>query len=71
MQSNAESSEKSEKDKPAYNEHPKSIEDLGYRFQNRTLVNIENGGKFKFIDQKHYELLGDLIVVEIQSILFN
>lgn len=54
--------------KPAYNENPKSIKDLGYKFEDRKIVDIETGGKFKFIDQKHYELLGDLVVTEIQSI---
>lgn len=54
---------------PAYNQNPKSIKDLGYKFEDRKLVDIETGGKFKFIDQKHYEILGDLIVTEIQGIL--
>eukprot|EP00026_Physarum_polycephalum_P010134 Phypoly_transcript_10285.p1 GENE.Phypoly_transcript_10285~~Phypoly_transcript_10285.p1 ORF type:complete len:331 (+),score=73.34 Phypoly_transcript_10285:209-1201(+) len=68
IEENEKSSNKSEK-KPTYNEHPKSIAELGYKFQDRKLVDIETGGKFKFIDQKHYELLGDLIVDEIQNIM--
>lgn len=68
MEEAAKESNKSDKEKPTYNENPKSIADLGYKFQDRKLVDIETGGKFKFIDQKHYELLGDLIVDEIQSI---
>lgn len=67
MEEHAKESKKDEK-KPTYNENPKSIADLGYKFENRKLVDIETGGKFKFVDQKHYELLGDLIVDEIQSI---
>lgn len=57
--------------KPAYNENPESIADLGYKFEDRKLVDKETGGKFKFVDQKHYELLGDLIVTEIQEIMKN
>jgi len=66
-----EENKEKEKDKepPKYNPNPKSIQDLGYHFQERKLVNSETGEKFKFIDQKHYELLGDLIVTEIQNIM--
>ena len=69
MEEHEKEASKSE-EKPAYNQQAKSIADLGYKFQeDRKLVDIETGGKFKFIDQKHYELLGDLIAVEIQGIL--
>lgn len=70
-----EKSEKEEKGKSKssdavpYNKNAKTIQELGYHFKDRKLVDVKTGGKFQFIDQAHYEVLGDLIVTEIQNIL--
>lgn len=54
---------------PAYNTAATCIEDLGYTFKDKALINIKTGGKFKFIDQKHYELLGDFVAPAIQKLM--
>jgi len=58
-----------EPEKPTYDKNAKTIQDLGYKFQDRKLVDAKTGGKFQFINQEHYELLGDLVLTEIQHIL--
>jgi hypothetical protein len=41
--------------------------EFGYEFRDRLLRNCETGEPFKFVDQKHYERLGDLILEYIQE----
>eukprot|EP01119_Soliformovum_irregulare_P009878 TRINITY_DN2378_c1_g1_i2.p1 TRINITY_DN2378_c1_g1~~TRINITY_DN2378_c1_g1_i2.p1 ORF type:complete len:528 (-),score=126.03 TRINITY_DN2378_c1_g1_i2:269-1810(-) len=54
---------------PQHPEDPNlSIGDFGYKFDvNEKLVHAETGEKFHWVNQAHYDLLGDMIVPYIQQ----
>jgi hypothetical protein len=41
--------------------------EFGYEFRDRLLRNCETGEPFKFVDQKHYERIGDVVLEYIQE----
>jgi hypothetical protein len=46
----------------------KPLNELGYKFNDKLeLIEIETGGKFKWKGQKHYDELGDSVLVYIQK----
>jgi hypothetical protein len=53
-----------------YNRNAKSLADLEYKFDKQgKLVHIKTGEPFKFLEQAHYELLGDLVAEHIQGMM--
>ena len=46
---------------------PKTLSELGYSYNDQGQLRTLNGDPFKFVNQSHYEILGDLIVDEIHS----
>eukprot|EP01129_Flabellula_baltica_P015183 TRINITY_DN7553_c0_g1_i1.p1 TRINITY_DN7553_c0_g1~~TRINITY_DN7553_c0_g1_i1.p1 ORF type:complete len:358 (-),score=68.04 TRINITY_DN7553_c0_g1_i1:14-1087(-) len=48
---------------------PALLEDFGYEFREGKLVNAVNGMSFHWVNQVHYDALGDIIVDHIQTIL--
>jgi len=49
-------------------EDPQSLEDYGYHYDEEGMLRqLENGEKFLFINQKHYEKMGEMIVKDIQE----
>lgn len=49
---------------------PKTLADFGYAYQsNGTLRHIDTGSPFKFISQKHYDVLGTAVVHELYMML--
>jgi len=52
-----------------YNNH-KTLSDFGYAFNEAgELRNIKSGDKFTFVDQEHYEALGEVITDEVYKLL--
>lgn len=48
----------------------KLLEELGYKFDSDgVLRDLKTGGKFTFIDQKHYDRLGDAVIAYIQEVM--
>ena len=53
-------------------ENPTSLADYGYHFNDEgELRHIETGTPFQFINQKHYEAMGDMIVRHIQNAMLQ
>ncbi|ELR18652.1 uncharacterized protein ACA1_392980 [Acanthamoeba castellanii str. Neff] len=53
-------------------ENPTSLADYGYHFNDEgELRHLETGTPFQFINQKHYEAMGDMIVRHIQEAMLK
>jgi len=55
---------------PTYKVNATKLSDLGYKFNDlMELVTLDKEEPFKFINQPHYELLGDLVARHIQNVM--
>jgi len=50
-------------------DNPKEISDFNYHYVDGKLVNIDTGTPFHWVNQAHYDALGDTIVSHIQKIM--
>lgn len=47
---------------------PQGLQDFQYAFDAaKALRNVESGGPFQFVGERHYECLGDFVVAEVQK----
>eukprot|EP01118_Nematostelium_gracile_P017835 TRINITY_DN7740_c0_g1_i1.p1 TRINITY_DN7740_c0_g1~~TRINITY_DN7740_c0_g1_i1.p1 ORF type:complete len:365 (+),score=109.06 TRINITY_DN7740_c0_g1_i1:70-1164(+) len=59
---------KAPKSRQKYNAEAKTLQELDYDYNKELkLINTKTGGKFEFIDQTHYNLIGEMVVKYIQD----